>query len=101
MSGQRRRSNKRRGNQGGQRQSRTAPPAEFWRAAPELAEPPDIVPVREPWALLRSLGPPPLPGQGNVALPYFEAVAHRAAVLATAVAASADLLDDETASEDQ
>ena len=96
MSGQRRRSKQRRGGNAN-RQNRTAPPAEFWRAAPEPAEPPDIVPARDPAALLRSMGPPPLPGQGSVALPYLEAVAQRAAILATAVAASADLLEEEQA----
>ncbi len=37
---------------------------------------------------------PPLPGQGSVADHYFAAVIERAAGLATALAASADLLDD-------
>ena len=95
MSGQRRRSKQRRGGSNANKPSRTAPPAEFWRAAPEPAEPPDIVPARNPAALLRSMGPPPLPGQGSVALPYLEAVAQRAAILAQAVAASADLLEEE------
>lgn len=94
MSGQRRRSKQRRGGNA-TKQHRTAPPAEFWRTAPEPPEPPDIVPANDPTALLRSMGPPPLPGQGNVALPYLEAVAQRAAILATALAASADLLDHE------
>lgn len=74
-------------------QARTAPPAEFWRAAPEPPEPPDISPARDATALLRSMGPPPLPGQQQVALPYLEAVALEAQKLATALAASADLLD--------
>ena len=42
------------------------------------------------------MGAPPLPGQQAAALPYFEAVAQRAAILGTALAASADLLDDGT-----
>jgi hypothetical protein len=94
MSAQRRRSKQRRGGNA-KAQNRTAPPAEFWRAAPEPPEPPDIVPARNPAALLRSMGAPPLPGQGSVALPYLEAVAQRAAILATALAASADLLDED------
>jgi hypothetical protein len=94
MSGQRRRSKQRRGsNSSNRQQQRTAPPAEFWRTAPEPAEPPDIVPAREPGSLVRSMGVPPLPGQGAVALPYIEAVVRRAADLATALAASADLLE--------
>lgn len=91
MSGQRRRSKQRKN--GATRQPRTAPPAEFWRTAPEPPEPPDIVPAEHPTALLQSMGSPPLPGQGKVALPYLEAVVQRAAILATALAASADLLD--------
>lgn len=99
MSAQRRRSKQRR--QGGATKQRTAPPAEFWRAAPEPPEPPDIVPAQNPTALLRSMGAPPLPGQGQVALPYLEAVVHRAAVLATALAASADLLEDPNGDRDE
>lgn len=97
MSGQRRKSNKRRSG-GARSATKTAPPAEFWRAAPEPPEPPDIAPAQDPTALVRSMGPPPLPGQQNVALPYLEAVVRRAAILATALAASADLLDDDTGS---
>jgi hypothetical protein len=94
MSGQRRKSKQRRGSGRGGNGNKIAPPAEFWRAAPEPPEPPDILPAQDPTALLRSMGPPPLPGQQNVALPYLEAVVQRAAILATALAASADLLDD-------
>ncbi len=95
MSAQRRRSKQRRNA----RKQRTAPPAEFWRAAPEPPEPPDIVPAEHPGALLRSMGAPPLPGQRTEAsLGYLQAVVHQAAKIASAVAASADLLgsdDDE------
>jgi hypothetical protein len=99
----RRKSKQRRGNSGGgggnsggggARQNRTAPPAEFWRAAPEPPEPPDIVPAEHPTALLQSMGTAPLPGQAQVADHYMAAVVQRAAILATALAASADLLDD-------
>ena len=97
MNAPRRKSKQRRGGGGGgNKQNRTAPPAEFWRSAPEPPEPPDIVPSSDPTALLRSMGPPPLPGQQAVALPYLEAVVQRAAILATALAASADLLDPGT-----
>ena len=95
MNAPRRKSKQRRGG-GGNKQNRTAPPAEFWRSAPEPPEPPDIVPSQDPTALLRSMGPPPLPGQQAVSLPYLEAVVQRAAILATALAASADLLDPGT-----
>ena len=103
MSTPRRKSKQRRGNSGGgnsggggnaPRKNQTAPPAEFWRAAPEPPEPPDISPSEHPTALLQSMGTPPLPGQAQVATPYLEAVVQRAAILATALAASADLLEE-------
>lgn len=89
MSGSRRRSKSRRGG----RQARTAPPAEFWRAAPEPPEPPDITPAEDPTALLRSLGPPPLPGQRDESMVPIGQVILEAKKMATALAASADLLD--------
>jgi len=101
----RRKSNKRRGGngggnnnsggggQGGRQNSRTAAPAEFWRAAPEPPEPPDIALGQHPTALLQSMGTAPLPGQAQVADHYIAAVVQGAAKLATALAASADLLE--------
>ena len=44
-------------------------------------------------ALVRSLGDPPLPGNRLPAAHYLATVVERAAVLATALAASADLLE--------
>lgn len=95
MNAPRRKNNKRRG-QGGKSQAKTAPPAEFWRAAPEPPEPPDITPlsVAEITALLDSMGTPPLPGQAAVADHYLRAAIEKAAGVAVALAASADLLDD-------
>jgi hypothetical protein len=93
-SNNRRRSKARRG--GGGRGQRTAPPAEFWRAAPEPPEPPDIVPAQDPTALLRSMGAPPLPGhkeQKEQALVTLGQVILGAQKAAIALAASADLLD--------
>lgn len=49
--------------------------------------------VTDPTALLRSLGPPPLPGQPEAG-EAFGKVALRAAVVARALAAAAGLLDD-------
>jgi hypothetical protein len=68
---------------------------DLWRPVPELALPDPIVPVADPTALLRSLGDPPLQGQAAVAEHYLAAVVERAAGLAAALAASADLLADE------
>lgn len=76
---------------------KTAPPAEFWRATPDPPQPEPIRPAEHPTALIQSMGPPPLPSHEELGQKYVEAVVERAAVLATALAASADLLaeDDE------
>ncbi len=95
MSGPRRKSKQRRGG-GGRNGNKTAPPAEFWRAAPEPPEPPDIVPAQDPTALLRSMGAPPLPGQREESLVTLGQVVLGAQRAAIALAASADLLDDGT-----
>jgi hypothetical protein len=65
---------------------------DIWRPVPVLPDPEPIRPAADPTAVLRSLGDPPLPGQGAVAEHYLAAVVERAAVLATALAASAGLL---------
>ena len=65
---------------------------DVWRPVPQLPEPAPIVPAAEPAAMLRSLGDPPLPGQGAVAGHYLAAVVERAAGLATALAAAAGVL---------
>jgi hypothetical protein len=71
---------------------RTLKPEDMWRPVPELPEPEPITPIDDPTALLRSLGDPPLSGNALVAGHYLATVVERAAVLATALAASADLL---------
>jgi hypothetical protein len=80
--------NRRRRNQK-QKQKRV----DLWRPVPSLDEPAPIRPAADPTALLRSLGDPPLQGQGQVAGHYVAAVIERAAGLATALAAAAGLLD--------
>jgi hypothetical protein len=67
---------------------------DLWRPVPQLADPEPIVPAPDPTALLRSLGDPPLQGQGAVAEHYLAAVVERAAGLATALAVAAGLLHD-------
>lgn len=76
---------------------RKASKVDLWAPTPELEPLDPIRPPAEPAALVRSLGDPPLgrhsvPGGNAVA-----AVVERASMLATALAASADLLgaDDE------
>lgn len=88
----------RRRQQGGRRRGGGPKPGDIWRPVPRLPEPSPITPAKDPTALLRSLGDPPLPGQGQVAEHYLAAVIERAAVVATALAASAGVLasgDDE------
>ena len=70
-------------------------PGDIWRPVPRLPEPAPIRPAKDPTALLRSLGDPPLPGQGQVAEHYLAAVIERGAVVATALAASAGVLAPE------
>ena len=65
---------------------------DLWQPVPALPDPSPITPATDPRALLRSLGDPPLAGQGAVAEHYLGAVVDRAAGLATALAAAAGLL---------
>jgi len=80
----RKRPNRRRGGK--------AKPVDIWRPVPPLPEPEPIVPAPDPTALLRSIGVPPLRARSDMAEAYLLAVAERAAGLATALAAAADLL---------
>lgn len=74
------------------RRRRKNKPVDLWRPVPQLAEPEPIATVGDPTAMLRSLGPPPLHGQGAAPEHYLAAVVERAAGLAVALAASSDLL---------
>ena len=67
---------------------------DVWRSGGPLPDAEPIVPLRDPTALLRSLGDPPLQGQSQVAQHYLGAVVERAAGLATALGAAAGLLAD-------
>jgi hypothetical protein len=77
---------------GRRRRSQKQKSVDLWRPVPQLPDPEPITPAAEPAALLRSLGDPPLHGQGTVAAHYLAAVVERASGLATALAAAADLL---------
>jgi hypothetical protein len=83
---------KRKQPQGRRRRPNKPKTVDLWRPVPQLPEPEPIVPSSDPTALLRSLGDPPLQGQGAAAGHYLAAVVERAAGLATALAATADLL---------
>ena len=81
--------NRRRKSGGGGQKPRST---DLWQPVPALPDPSPIEPALDPRALLRSLGDPPLAGQGAVAEHYLGAVIDRAAGLATALAAAAGLL---------
>jgi len=89
MSTNRRRSNK---GKAKQLQAEAAKKASFWTGAAELPPAGRIAMAEDPSATLRSLGPPPLSGQAN-AVESIVLVAARAAGVATALAAAADILD--------
>jgi hypothetical protein len=65
----------------------------FW-GAPSAIEPAEpITPADDPTAVVASLGPPPLGVHSGSAAHYLEAMYQKAAGVAVALAASADLLD--------
>jgi hypothetical protein len=66
---------------------------DFWGADRDDEEIALIRPSDDPTAMIRSLGPPPLPSRETVAEHYFVAVYEKATALATALAAASDLLD--------
>ncbi|MBK6855529.1 MAG: hypothetical protein IPG97_02910 [Microthrixaceae bacterium] len=65
---------------------------DLWRPVPQLPDPEPIAAATDPGILLRSLGSPPLQGQGSQAEHAFELVVRRSALLASALAAAAGLL---------
>lgn len=67
-------------------------PTDLWRPVPQLPEAEPVVAAQDPAVLLRSLGDPPLMNKSTVAGHYIATVIERAAGLAAALAASADLL---------
>jgi hypothetical protein len=89
MAQQPRNNRRRRGGGGGGKPK----PLALWRPVPPLPDPEPIVPVGDPavTAVLRSLGDPPLQGQGTVAHFYMAEVVRRAGGLAEALAETAGL----------
>ncbi|HLY82063.1 MAG TPA: hypothetical protein VKQ71_03710 [Acidimicrobiales bacterium] len=79
-------------SRGRRRSSSSQSPVDFWRPTPQVPEPAPVAPPSDATALLRSLGDPPLPGQGAAAEHYLAVVVQRAAGLAVALAATAGLL---------
>ena len=83
------------------RRSPAARSAELWRPVAPIAEVAPVTPAPDPAALLRSLGEPPLQGQGVIAEHYLAAVVEQAAGLATALAAASGLLAQPLEDDDQ
>jgi hypothetical protein len=93
----RRRRNRRRSAGGGG----SARHGELWRQTPQLDEARPIIPAKDPAAVLRSLGTPPLQGHGALVDYYLATVVERAAGVATALAATAGVLGSVEAEEDE
>jgi hypothetical protein len=91
VSQQRRR--KAQGRQGPSRGRKPATTRDFWGTAYEDEPAALIRPSDDATAMIRSLGPPPLPGREIVSEHYFAAVYDKAASLAIALAAASGLLD--------
>ncbi len=86
--------NNARRKQQGRRRGNKPKPVDLWRPVPQLPDPEPIVPAADPGMLLRSLGSPPLHGQGAQAERAFELVVRRSAMLAQALAHTSGLLAD-------
>ncbi|MBV8161851.1 MAG: hypothetical protein JO265_13085 [Acidimicrobiia bacterium] len=76
----------------GRRRSHGSRPGELWRKPPPIDDAAPIIPARDPAAVLRSLGTPPLQGHGALVDYYLATVVERAAGVAAALAATANLL---------
>jgi hypothetical protein len=74
--------------------NRQAQPIEFWRSMPDLGPVEPVVPARDPSAVVRSLGSPPLTGQAGIADRHLVLAIDKAAKMATALAAADGLLAD-------
>jgi hypothetical protein len=81
----RKRNNRRRGGSKPKR-------PDLWRPVPQLGDPPPIRIVDDPTALIRSLGDPPLQGQGAAGGHYLAEVIKKAATLASGIAEQTGLV---------
>jgi hypothetical protein len=75
----------------GRRRGNKLKPADLWKPVPQLAEPEPIVVAKDPTMVVRSLGDPPLHGQGQQAEHEIARVLVRASLLAGALADVAGL----------
>jgi hypothetical protein len=83
--GQRRRRGRRRAGGAGRAN-------DLWRTTPPIDDPQPIIPAKDPAAVLRSLGTPPLQGHGALVDFSLAEVVKKACTVATALAATAGLL---------
>jgi hypothetical protein len=73
---------------------KAAPRRDFWDGADAGDEPVALVrSPDDPSAMIRSLGPPPLPGRETIAENYFALAYDKAARRAVALAAASGLMD--------
>jgi hypothetical protein len=73
---------------------KAAPRRDFWEGTDAGDEPVALVRAPDdPSAMIRSLGPPPLPGRETIAEHYFAAAFDKAARRAVALAAASGLMD--------
>src|SRR5438874_12290761 len=85
----------------GRRRAHGSRPADIWRKPPLLDDPEPIIPAKDPAAVVRSLGTPPLQGHGALVDYYLATVVERAAGVAAALAATAGLLGDPEGEDDE
>jgi hypothetical protein len=88
-------SSNRRKNHGRRRGGAKLKPADVWRPVPLLPDPDPIVAAPDPTMIVRSLGDPPLLGQGQQAEHEIARVLVRASMLAAALADVAGLRADD------
>ena len=76
--------------------------ADFWGSSHTDVEVVDAIRMSDdPAAMVRSLGPPPLPGHEQAAEAYFAVVYDKAAALAAALAAASNLLQLDEPGDDE
>jgi hypothetical protein len=93
---------RRRGSGGGGGGAKQAKRTDLWRPVPVLGAPDPIQPVEDPTALIRSLGPPPLQGQGVLGERNLALVVDKAASFAMGLAQAFDFqADDGPAPDDE
>ena len=78
---------------GGRRRGNKLKPAELWKPVPQLPDPEPIAVASDPTMIVRSLGDPPLHGQGQQAEHEIARVLVRASMLAGALADVAGLVE--------